>query len=143
MLTIGKVAMAAEVSPDTLRYYEREGLLNPASKTASGYRLYDRDALRRVRFIKHAQQCGFSLSDIRDLITLKSRRSACCSDVRNVAVEKKLQVEAKIKALESMSHALDELISICVDTDKPLDDCPILSALENSTIRHGQENRSC
>ncbi len=135
MLAIGKVATAAEVTPDTLRYYEREGLLVPASKTGSGYRLYDGDALRRVRFIKQAQQCGFSLSDIRELIILKSRRSACCSDVRNVAVEKKLQVEAKIKALESMSRALDELISICVDTDKPLDDCPILSSLEETVTQ--------
>jgi MerR family Zn(II)-responsive transcriptional regulator of zntA len=136
MLTIGKVATAAEVSPDTLRYYEREGLLVPASKTASGYRLYDGDALRRVRFIKQAQQCGFSLSDIRELITLKSRRSACCSDVRNVAVEKKLQVEAKIKALEAMSRALDELIAQCVDEDRPLSDCPILSCLEETGMQH-------
>jgi MerR family Zn(II)-responsive transcriptional regulator of zntA len=136
MLTIGKVATAAEVSPDTLRYYEREGLLVPASKTASGYRLYDDDVLRRVRFIKQAQQCGFSLSDIRDLITLKSQRSACCSDVRNVAIEKKLQIEAKIKTLESMARALDELIARCVDPDKSLDNCPILSTLEEALIEH-------
>lgn len=134
MLTIGKVATAADVTPDTLRYYEREGLLIPTSKTPSGYRLYGDDSLRRVRFIRHAQQCGFSLSDIRELLALKSRRSACCGDVRNVAIEKKLQIECRIKALQTMSEALDELIETCVDNDRPLDGCPILSALEDATV---------
>lgn len=132
MLTIGKVAAAAEVSRDTLRYYEREGLLIPAAKTASGYRVYDNDALRRIRFIRQAQQCGFSLSEIRDLIALKSRQSACCSEVRNVAIAKKLQVEARLKALQSISQALDELIATCVDEDRPLSDCPIISRLETA-----------
>ena len=134
MLTIGKVATAAEVSRDTLRYYEREGLLAPSAKTASGYRVYDEDALRRIRFIRQAQRCGFTLSDIGQMLALKSKRSACCSEVRNVAIEKKLKIEAKIKVLESMSHALDELIATCVDEDKPLTDCPILSSLEKPRI---------
>lgn len=132
MLTIGKVAAAAEVSRDTLRYYEREGLLIPAAKTASGYRVYDNDALRRIRFIRQAQECGFSLSEIRDLITLRSRQSACCSEVRNVAIAKKLEVEARLKALQSISQALDELIATCVDEDRPLSDCPIISRLEKA-----------
>ena len=135
MLTIGKVATATEVTPDTLRYYEREGLVAPASKTASGYRLYGEDSLRRIHFIKHAQQCGFSLSDIRELLGLKSRRSACCGDVRKVAIEKKLQIEAKIKSLESMSRALDELIGTCVKKEESLDSCPILSTLEATDHR--------
>ena len=134
MLTIGKVAMAAEVSRDTLRYYEREGLLAPSAKTASGYRIYDNDALRRIRFIRQAQRCGFTLSDIRQMLTLKSKRSACCSEIRNVAIDKELQVDAKIKALESMSQALDELIATCVDVDRPLMDCPIISSLEKQGI---------
>jgi DNA-binding transcriptional MerR regulator len=136
VLTIGKIATAVEVTPDTLRYYEREGLLVPASKTPSGYRLYGDDTVRRVQFIKHAQRCGFSLSDIRELLTLKSRRSACCSDVRNVAIGKKLQIEAKIRSLQTMSQALEELIETCVERDQPLQSCPILSSLEEATIQH-------
>ena len=88
MFTIGKVATLAGVSPDTLRYYEKERLIAPASKTAAGYRLYNDDALRRIRFIKHAQHCGFTLSDIKELLTLKAADSACCEDVRTVAIEK-------------------------------------------------------
>jgi MerR family Zn(II)-responsive transcriptional regulator of zntA len=129
-LTIGQVASAVKVSTDTLRYYEREGLIGPASKTTGGYRLYDSEAVRRVRFIKQAQQCGFTLSEIRSLLALRSSDAACCSDVRRVALEKKLQLEAKIKAMRAMSKALDSLIVTCTDESRPLDDCPILAALE-------------
>jgi MerR family Zn(II)-responsive transcriptional regulator of zntA len=129
-LTIGQVASAVKVSTDTLRYYEREGLIGPAFKTTGGYRLYDSDAVRRVRFIKQAQQCGFTLSEIRSLLALRSSDAACCSDVRRVALEKKLQLEAKIKAMRAMSKALDSLIVTCTDESRPLDDCPILAALE-------------
>ena len=67
-LTIGRVASAVKVSTDTLRYYEREGLIAPTSKSRGGYRLYDGDAVRRVRFIKQAQHCGFTLTEIRGLL---------------------------------------------------------------------------
>lgn len=128
--TIGKVANAVKVSTDTLRYYEREGLIGPASKSSGGYRLYDRDAVRRVRFIKEAQHCGFTLAEIRGLLDLRASDAACCRDVRRVALEKKLQLEAKIKAMRSMSKALDNLIAACSDGGRPLGDCPILAALE-------------
>ncbi len=132
MYTIGKVAALAEVSTDTLRYYEKEGLITPASKTAVGYRLYNDDALRRIRFIKHAQRCGFTLSDILELLTLKHADGACCEDVLSLAVEKKLQIMQKLGALQAMSHSLDHLIQSCDGGAEPADDCPILGALENS-----------
>ena len=72
MLTIGKVAESADVTTDSLRFYEREGLIRPAKKTDSGYRLYTQEAIRRIAFIKHAQQCGFSLAEIRELLDLRS-----------------------------------------------------------------------
>lgn len=130
MLTIGKLAKAGDISPDALRYYEREGLLAPASKTDSGYRLYGQDAVRRVRFIQHAQACGFTLAEIRDLLHLRQADRACCSDVRSRAIEKKLQLAAKIRAIQAMSAALDKLIAECTDGSLSLDDCPILAALE-------------
>ena len=135
MYTIGKLAQKTDLTTDTLRYYEKQGLLAPARKTDAGYRLYDEDAARRLRFIKQAQQCGFSLGEIGELLTLKNSDAACCKDVRSVAIEKKLQLEHKIRALQRMSQALTELISICTEETRPLDECPILAALENSMAK--------
>jgi DNA-binding transcriptional MerR regulator len=136
-LTIGKVAKMAEVTADTVRYYEKEGLINPAQKSESGYRLYNYDAVRRLNFIKHAQQCGLSLAEIRELLKLKNRTGSCCNDVRTVALHKKLQLESKIKALQTMSVALSNLLDSCTDEQKPLEECPILSALETSIKSRG------
>ncbi|MBI4204817.1 MAG: heavy metal-responsive transcriptional regulator [Betaproteobacteria bacterium] len=141
MLTIGKVAARAQVSADSIRFYEREGLLSPAQKSESGYRLYTDEAIRRLNFIKHAQQCGFSLAEIRELLELKGHDRACCNDVYRVAVEKKLQLEAKIKALKTMSQALNRLIEVCSRDTKPLDECPILAALESSIARETIRSR--
>ena len=129
MLTIGKLAALAGTTPNTLRYYERENLIPPALKGDNGYRLYSQDAARRVNFIRQAQQCGFTLSEIRELLTLPQRASACCSDVRKLAIEKKLALEAKIKVMKAMSAELDVLINHCVDDTHDLDECPILNAL--------------
>lgn len=138
MLMIGKLAREVGVTPDTVRYYEKEGLLAPARKSDAGYRLYDEDAARRLRFIRQAQQCGFTLLEIRELLTLKNSDAACCKDVKSVAIAKKLQLEHKIRALQAMSDALSGLIAICDDETRPLDECPILAALENSMARQSK-----
>ena len=135
MLTIGKLATLADISADALRYYEREGLIAPAGKSAAGYRLYDKDSERRIQFIKHAQHCGFTLAEIRELIVLRGRDAACCGDVRKRAIEKKLQLENKIRAMKVMSKGLDRLISECADETKPLEECAILAALEQVAVR--------
>lgn len=135
MLTIGKLAAQTELSTNALRFYEREGLLSPSMKSDSGYRLYNDTAVARVRFIKHAQHCGFTLTEINELLTLRSLDSACCDDVRRLAVEKKLQLEAKIRAMKVMSKALDVLIADCPDHGRPLVDCPILGALERVSAK--------
>jgi len=142
MYTIGKLAQKVEVTTDTVRYYEKEGLLAPARKTDTGYRVFDEDAVRRLRFIKQAQQCGFSLGEIGELLALKNSDAACCQDVRGVAIAKKLQLEHKIKALQLMSQALTELIAICTDETRPLDECPILAALENSMTKQRKGKRN-
>ena len=131
-LTIGRIASLAQVTPDTLRYYARERLIAPAAKSPGGYRLYETDALRRIRFIRQAQQCGFTLTEIRSLLALRGNNAACCRDVRRVALEKKLQLEAKVKAMKVMSRALTHLINECSTDNRPLDDCPILAALERA-----------
>lgn len=133
MLTIGKLATLAEMSADTLRFYEREGLIAPTSKSSGGYRLYDEDAVVRLRFIKQARDCGFTLTEIQQLLVLRNQNGACCGDVRQRAIEKKLQLEAKIRVLAAMSKALDHLIADCADETHPINGCPILAALERAT----------
>lgn len=138
LLTIGQVANRSGVGIDTIRYYEKEGLLAPVRKSPAGYRLYTPEAVRRLGFVRHAQQCGFSLAEIRELLELKTHDDACCNDVRSVVIQKKLQVEAKIMALKAMSRALGELIEICDGGARPLDECPILDALESSVANDGR-----
>ena len=133
MLTIGKLARIADVSSDTLRYYERQGLIAPAGKSPVGYRLYDKDSARRLRFIKQAQHCGFTLAEIRDLLVLRARDAACCGDVRKRAIEKKRQLEGKIRSMRAMSKVLDRLIADCVDETQPVEECAILAAFERPT----------
>ncbi|MHB1676223.1 MAG: heavy metal-responsive transcriptional regulator [Sulfuriferula sp.] len=142
MLTIGKLALHTGVTTDAVRYYEKEGLLAPVRKTDAGYRLYDDVAVRRLRFIKQAQHCGFSLAEIGELLALKSSGSACCNDVKSVAIEKKLHVEHKIKTLRVMSQALSDLIKICDDETRPLEDCPILAALESGMEKQLKGDRN-
>ena len=137
MLTIGKVAERAQVSADSIRFYEREGLIRPARKSESGYRLYTEEAIRRIAFIKQAQECGFSLAEIRELLELRSTDTACCDDIYRVSVEKKLQLEYKIRALKAMSQALTRLIDMCSHDRKSLDECPILGALEAGVAKQG------
>ena len=134
MLTIGKLAALAEVTADTLRYYEREKLIDPADRSEGGYRLYDKDSVRRIQFIKQAQHCGFTLAEIRELLVLRSRDAACCGDVRKRAIEKKLQLEHKIRAMKSMSKALDHLIADCANEAHPVEECTILAALDQADV---------
>ena len=134
MLTISKLAALAGTTPNTLRYYEREGLIPPAAKGDNGYRLYAQDAARRVYFIRQAQQCGFTLAEIRELLSIPRQASAGCSDVRTFAIEKKLALEAKIKLMKAMSAELDQLIRDCADDKRALDDCPILKALNRMPV---------
>lgn len=124
--------MLAGVSPDTLRYYENEHLITPASRTNAGYRLYDDEDVRRILFIKTAQHCGFTLSDIHELLTLKQVDSACCEDVRSVAIKKNLRIAHKLQALQAMSPALDGMIERCVGGEAATDEYPIPTAMENS-----------
>ncbi len=116
--TIGMVAMLSNVTTDTLRFYEKKGLITPKLRTAAGYRLYNEDAVYRVRFIKQAQSYGFSLSDARKLLRQINEDKCYCSDVYKLATERKLLVSYKLVKLEAMSHALDILIENCKNGSK-------------------------
>lgn len=108
MYTIGQLAKRAHINTDSVRFYERQGLLSPGRKTSSGYRLYSDDALRRITFIKHAQRCGFSLAEIRDLIRMRDGAPTPPSEVYRFVQEKRAEIEITITALQSMSKWLAE-----------------------------------
>jgi MerR family Zn(II)-responsive transcriptional regulator of zntA len=132
MYTIGKLARRAQVNPDSIRFYERQRLVFPATKTDAGYRLYDDDAVRRIAFIKHAQRCGFSLAEIGGLLEMHGADAAARDDAYRLAVEKQTEIAKTIAALEAMSDALSQLVTACDEgtTHAPDGVSPLLSALE-------------
>jgi len=126
-LKVGDVAMRAGVNLQTIRYYEREGLLPSPPRLASGYRAFPEGAVLRVRFIKRAQELGFSLGEIRDLLSLPGKSGA--QQVRARTKAKIADIEEKIRTLEAMKDALTALADRCPGCG-PLSECPILDALE-------------
>lgn len=129
-ITIGKVAKRAGVNIQTVRYYERRGLLLPSRRLESGYRLYPDDAVRKIVFIKKAQLLGFTLKEIRSLLRLRSGRTVRCDEVRRKAESHARDVQEKIGKLRSIEKVLRDLIKSCrrrVSTET----CPILRSLED------------
>ena len=132
--TIGEVAEQANVHIEMLRYYERRGLVARPPRSASNYRRYPEDVVRRVRFIKRAQELGFSLNDIQELLSLRAELEAGCAEIRACAEAKMKDIDAKIGALTAMRHALSTLVTEC-SGEGPLSDCPILESLETQEVR--------
>jgi len=130
-LTIGRVAKQADVHIETIRYYERRGLLLDPPRTESGYRLYDTESVTRLRFIKEAQALGFTLEEIQGLLALRVDSENSCADVRRRAERKVVDIEAKISSLQAMHDALQEMIAACA-RGGPSGECPILESLERN-----------
>ncbi len=129
-MTIGRIAKAASVRLGTLRYYERRGLLPRPPRTASNYRLYPAETVRRVRFIRRAQQLGFMLEEIRELLSLRARPGARCADVLRRAQAKVRDIDGKVRSLQAMRKALSRLVSACSGKG-PVTECPILETLDS------------
>ncbi len=127
-LTIGAVARRAGVAIDTIRYYEREGLLPEPSRRASGYRSYDETAIARLRFIRRAKELGFTLEEIRDLLALSSDRRGGVKAVRKRAELRLARIDARIAELMRIRGGLQQLIDACPGHGDP-QQCPILRAL--------------
>jgi len=123
---IGALAKRAGVGIDTVRYYEREGLLEPRERLASGYRRYSEHEVARLRFIRRAQVLGFSLNEIRELLTLSSHRDV--ARVKKKAEAKLADVDQRIAELQRVRGALSDLVRACPGHGRP-EDCPILQAL--------------
>ena len=132
-LTISQVAAAAAVNIQTIRYYERRGLFTTPRRTPAGYRQYPEDAVTRLRFIKHAQELGFSLKEIQELLALRVRHGAACDSVERKTRQQIELVERKIRDLERIRHTLEQLAAACASR-RPTDDCPILEALEDHVV---------
>jgi MerR family copper efflux transcriptional regulator len=129
---IGTLAKRAGVSIDTVRYYEKSGLLAPQTRLASGYRRYGDTQVSRLRFIRRAQELGFSLRDISDLLSLSGRRDV--ASIKRSAERKLNEVNKRIDALRRVQTALTELIRKCPGHGRA-GDCPILNALGAEVIQ--------
>ena len=129
---IGQLAARAGVSIDTVRYYERSGLLAPQSRLASGYRRYSDLQVSRLRFIRRAQELGFSLKDIRELLSLSKQRDV--ARVKRAAERKLAEVEARLADLTRVRDGLATLVATCPGHGRAAD-CPILKALGEETIQ--------
>ncbi|MFC3651261.1 heavy metal-responsive transcriptional regulator [Dyella humi] len=127
-LTIGTVAKRAGVPIDTIRYYEREGLLPEPLRRASGYRSYNETAIKRLRFIRRAKDLGFTLEEIRDLLALSGDRRGGVKAVRKRAEQRLASIDARIAELMRIRKGLQQLIEACPGHGDP-EHCPILRAL--------------
>ena len=127
-LTTAKLAHEGGVNVETIRYYERHGLLPKPPRTHSGYRIFSDDAVRRLHFIRHGQELGFSLKEIKELLSLRVRPDSSCNDVREKAQAKIADVDEKIRHLKAIKKALVQMAATCSGRG-PVSTCTIIQAL--------------
>jgi Hg(II)-responsive transcriptional regulator len=118
------------VNLETIRYYERQGLIPKPPRLSSGYRSFPADAVKRVRFIKQAQELGFSLKEVKELLDLQVNPNSTGADVRQRADAKLADIEEKIKILQSMKKSLMNLTATC-NGKSSIGDCPIIKSLNS------------
>ncbi len=127
---IGSVARTAGVGVETVRFYERRGLIErPRKPAGGGFRDYPGEAVERIRFIRQAQELGFSLREIEELLSLQADPTADCADVRDRAEAKLDDVLGKIARLERIRGALEELIAACPGRGPVMETCSIMDVL--------------
>lgn len=127
-LTIGELARTVGVAAETLRYYERRGLVAPSRRSASGYRLYDGEARERLRFIRRAQALGFSLEEVAELLAISDNPEADAGEVKALTERRMADIEARLQDLERLRDGLRALSDRCPGHG-PTEECPILGAL--------------
>jgi len=128
-LTIGQLAKQSRVNLETIRYYERRGLLRRPPRTDSGYRIFSANDVQRIRFIKRAQELGFSLKEIQELLALRIHPGTSCAEIRQRTEVKIADIDEKIRTLKAMKKALVRLTNACSGRG-PVSDCPILESLQ-------------
>ena len=132
-MTVGIAAKRAGVKIDTIRYYERRALLPKSPRTEAGYRTLTDETVQRLRFIKHAQALGFTLNEIKQLLALRLTPGKTCADVRSRAEAKTADIERKIRSLQVMKRALQQLVSAC-RSDGPATKCSFLENLSKEDM---------
>lgn len=133
-LTVGKLAKKAGIGIETVRYYEKSGLLPEPERLESGYRVYDENAVTRLRFIQQAKTLGFALEEIKELLALIDKGGANCEDVCSRARQKRDEIKSKIVELQKISDVLTALELDCPGGEASLDECVILQKF------YGEEN---
>lgn len=128
-MSIGRVAQAAGVGVETVRFYEKEGLIPEPPRRMSGYRQYPTSTVKRLAFIRRAKELGFTLREIRELLDLRVHPDRACEPVREAAAAKIVQVERRIADLLRLKAVLQILVGACQEV-RETDECPILNALE-------------
>lgn len=128
-LKIGEVAKRAEVGVETIRFYEREGLLAQPQRRPSGYRQYDETVVDRIRFIRRVKELGFTLQEIKELLGLWFDATTRCAHVRERARRKLVDIDEKIRSLQQMKRSLNRIIRQCAEQDS-LDGCPLWRGLD-------------
>lgn len=132
-MRIGEVSALAGATIQTIRYYERRGLVPAPDRLASGYREYPPNTVALVRFVKHAQGLGFTLREIEDLVELRENSSRSATQVRALATAKIADINGKMQQLSAMRQALDVLVSSC-HCDGVTRECPIIEALDHESV---------
>jgi MerR family mercuric resistance operon transcriptional regulator len=142
-LTRGQLAQRAQINLETVRFYEQEGLLAPASRTASGYRKFAESAVDRLAFVKRAKALGFSLGEIRELLVIQDGHADACVEVRDLLQNKLAIVRTKMTELEKLEAHLSSALRKCNQSlkrqlPKPnLKACPVLNQMSGSDGRKG------
>ena len=127
--TIGQLAKRAGVGVETVRFYERKGLIQQPRKRTSGYRVYPDDIVQRIQFIRHAKDLGFTLAEIGELLSLRPDPRTNCAAVKDRAQAKMAAIDEKLASLKRMQRSLAKLVDAC-DRRSQTAECPILEALE-------------
>jgi Cu(I)-responsive transcriptional regulator len=134
-LTIGRLAKQVGLGIETVRFYERQGLIEPPPRTESNYRIYPQEEVARLRFIKKAKSLGFTLNEIKELMFVRHDPHATKADIKDRTLAKIKDIEGKIADLTRIKAALEHLASSC-DGHGSLDECPILEALDSDNNEH-------
>ena len=133
-LTIGQLAKQTQIGLETIRFYEREGLIDSPPRRSSGYRAYPPETVPRVRFIRTAKELGFSLKEIGELLALRVDPVESCAHVKTIAEHKITGIEQRIRTLQRMRKTLRNLVAAC-EARQATSDCPILDSLDKEARR--------
>ena len=139
-MRIGEAADHLGVNVQTLRFYEREGLLPQLPRSAAGYRRFDSASIRRIEFIRHAQVVGFTLNEISELLSLRADPDGSCDEVQRYAEKKIEELDSRLVKLKSMKQILQNLAERC-ESGLPATCCPVLEALADDQPMNQRDRR--